>query len=292
MISSMTGFGAADGAVGDARASVEIRTVNHRFFSPNLKLPSAFSRWEGEIRELLRQRIARGHVTLTARVDRPAAGAQVIDETRLAQYAATLRELQKKLALGGEVDLRTLLKLPDVITPPTDEVLDPAAGEALAAIVRKAIDNLVAMRQAEGAQLTAFLVDRVQAVEARLAKVEKRAPIRLKEQHDRVKRTVAELIGGAGADPQRIAQEVAILADKLDVAEELDRFRSHLGAFRETAGSSTSEPVGKRLGFILQEMVREANTIGSKASDASILDDVIAIKEELERIREQVENLE
>ncbi|HEY6088947.1 MAG TPA: YicC/YloC family endoribonuclease [Gemmatimonadaceae bacterium] len=292
MISSMTGFGAADGAVGDARASVEIRTVNHRFFSPNLKLPSAFSRWEGEIRELLRQRIARGHVTLTARVERQASAGPVIDETRLAQYAATLRELQKKLALGGEVDLGTLLKLPDVITAPADEVLDPAAGEALAAIVRKAIDNLVAMRQAEGIQLTAFLVDRVQAVEDRLAKIENRAPIRLKEQHDRVKRTVAELIGGAGADPQRIAQEVAILADKLDVAEELDRFRSHLAAFRETAGSTTSEPVGKRLGFILQEMVREANTIGSKASDASILEDVIAIKEELERIREQVENLE
>jgi uncharacterized protein (TIGR00255 family) len=100
------------------------------------------------------------------------------------------------------------------------------------------------------------------------------------------------LIGGAGADPQRIAQEVAIIADRLDVAEELDRFRSHLAAFRETVSSTTPEPVGKRLGFILQEMVREANTIGSKANDAPILDDVIKIKEELERIREQVENLE
>ena len=135
-------------------------------------------------------------------------------------------------------------------------------------------------------------VERVAAVETRLASVEKRAPIRLKEHHERVTRTVSELIGSAGADPQRIAQEVAILADKLDVAEELDRFRSHLAAFRETAQSKTSDPVGKRLGFILQEMVREANTIGSKASDAQIQEDVIAIKEELERIREQVENLE
>ena len=291
MISSMTGFGAADGAIGDARASVEIRTVNHRFFSPNLKLPSAFARWEGEIRELLRQKIARGHVTLTARVDRPAATAPVIDETRVAQYAAALRELKKKLALGGEVDLATVLRLPDVISAPSDEV-DPVAGQALAGIVSKAIDNLIAMRQAEGAQLTTFLLDRVQAVEERLRRIEQRAPIRLSEQHERIKRTVAELIGGAGADPQRIAQEIAILADKLDVAEELDRFRSHLSAFRDTVKSGTSEPVGKRLGFILQEMVREANTIGSKANDAPILEDVIAIKEELERIREQVENLE
>jgi uncharacterized protein (TIGR00255 family) len=292
MISSMTGFGTAEGLIGDARASVEIRTVNHRFFSPNLKLPSAFGRWEGEIRELLRQRIARGHVTLTAKVDREAAtGGPVIDEARLAHYSVTLKELQKKLALGGEVDLATLLRLPDLIITPTDTA-DPKGGEALAAIVGKAIDDLIAMRQAEGAQLSAFLVERVDAVDARLAQIEQRAPIRLKEHHERVKRTVSDLLGGVGADPQRIAQEVAILADKLDIAEELDRFRSHLNAFRETVRSGTSEPVGKRLGFILQEMVREANTIGSKASDAPILEDVIAVKEELERIREQVENLE
>jgi uncharacterized protein (TIGR00255 family) len=290
MISSMTGFGAADGLVGDARASVEIRTVNHRFFSPNLKLPSAFARWEGEIRELLRQKIARGHVTLTARIDRESM-TPVIDETRLAHYLTALKALQKKHKLAGELDLATLLRLPDVIAAPDDEV-DPGAGDALVGIVAKAADNLVEMRRAEGKQLTGFLLERVDAVESRLAKTEKRAPVRLKEQHDRVKRTVGELTGGTGVDPQRIAQEIAILADKLDIAEELDRFRSHLAAFRDTTRSKTSDPVGKRLGFILQEMVREANTIGSKANDAPILDDVIAIKEELERIREQVENLE
>jgi len=290
MISSMTGFGAADGLVGGARASVEIRTVNHRFFSPNLKLPSAYARWEGEIRELLREKIARGHVSLTARIDSDST-APVIDETRLAHYLTALKALQKKHKLAGELDLATLLRLPDVFAAPTDEI-DPGSGEAMVKIVAKAADNLVAMRRAEGKQLTAFLLDRVDAVESKLAQVERRAPLRLKEQHDRVKRTVGELTGGTGVDPQRIAQEIAILADKLDIAEELDRFRSHLAAFRDTIRSKTSDPVGKRLGFILQEMVREANTIGSKANDAPILDDVIAIKEELERIREQVENLE
>lgn len=291
MISSMTGFGSAEGMIGSLRASVEIRTVNHRFFSPNLKLPGAFARWEGEIRELLRQKIARGHVTLTARLERDHSSATTIDEAKVAMYANALRELQKKLGLGGEVDLATILRLPDVIGASSEET-DPAAGEALAAIVAKAADNLIAMRRNEGAQLTAFLLERVTVVETALARIEQRAPVRLKEQHERIKRTVGELIGGAGADQQRIAQEIAILADKLDVAEELDRFRSHVAAFRETASSKTADPVGKRLGFILQEMVREANTIGSKASDAPILDDVIAIKEELERIREQVENLE
>ena len=290
MISSMTGFGAADGLVGDARATVEIRTVNHRFFSPNLKLPAAFGRWEGEIRELLRQKIARGHVTLTARIDRDST-APVIDETRLAHYLTALKALQKKHKLAGELDLSTLLRLPDVFAAPSD-VVEAKDGDALVRLVGKAVDNLTAMRKAEGAQLSGFLLERIGVIESRLAKTEKRAPVRLKEQHDRIKRTVGELLGGAGVDPQRIAQEIAILADKLDIAEELDRFRSHLSAFRDTTRAKTSDPVGKRLGFILQEMVREANTIGSKANDAPILEDVIAIKEELERIREQVENLE
>ena len=290
MISSMTGFGAADGLVGEARASVEIRTVNHRFFSPNLKLPAAFGRWEGEIRELLRQKIARGHVTLTARIDRDST-TPVIDETRLAHYLTALKALQKKHKLAGELDLSTLLRLPDVITAPSDEI-EQSDGDALVRLVAKAADNLAAMRKAEGAQLSGFLLERLDVIESRLAKTEKRAPTRLKEQHDRVKRTVGELLGGAGADPQRIAQEIAILADKLDIAEELDRFRAHLSTFRDTTRSKTNDPVGKRLGFLLQEMVREANTIGSKANDAAILEDVIAIKEELERIREQVENLE
>lgn len=291
MISSMTGFGAADGLVGGAPASVEIRTVNHRFFSPNLKLPGAFARWEGEIREMLRQKIPRGHVTLTVRIDREKVSAPTIDESRLADYVAALKDLKKKHKLAGEIDLATLLRLPDVIATPGEDV-DQESGNALVSIVAAAADNLVAMRRAEGAQLAGVLTERLQAVEKRLAHAESRAPIRLKEHNERVKRTVGELIGTAAVDPQRISQEIAILADKLDIAEELDRFRSHLAAFRDTVRSPSGDPVGKRLGFILQEMLREANTIGSKANDAPILDDVIAIKEELERIREQVENLE
>ncbi|MGH7603549.1 MAG: YicC/YloC family endoribonuclease [Gemmatimonadaceae bacterium] len=292
MISSMTGFGAADGLVGDARATVEIRTVNHRFFSPNLKIPAAFARLEGEIREILRQKIARGHVTLTAYVHADARGEPVIDETRLARYLSTLKELKKKHGLAGELDIATLLRLPEVIAQPDEDEVDAGTGEALVRIVVAAADNLAAMRRAEGAQLSTFLQERIAGVEGRLAKIEQRAPLRLADHHERVKRTVAELLGEVAADQQRIAQEIALLADKLDVAEELDRFRSHLAAFRDTIASKTNEPVGKRLGFILQEMVREANTIGSKANDAVILQEVIGIKEELERIREQVENLE
>ena len=292
MISSMTGFGAADGVAGGTRISVEIRTVNHRFFSPSLKLPAAYGRWEGELRELLRQRIARGHVTLSVRIDRdPSVASLSIDEARFAQYLAAVRDLQKRHSLDGPLDISTILRLPEVVASPTD-VVPPDAGDALATIVGRAVDALVEMRKVEGTKLAAFLAERVSVVESALARIEQRAPVRLREHHDRVRRTVSELVGEAGADPQRVAQEIAILADRLDVAEELDRFRSHLSAFRETIAARTTEAVGKRLGFILQEMVREANTIGSKASDAQIQEDVIAIKEELERIREQVENLE
>lgn len=292
MISSMTGFGAADGVAGNTRVSVEIRTVNHRFFSPNLKIPAAYGRWEADIRELLRQKIARGHVTLSVRVERdPSAAASIIDEARFAQYLMALRALQKKHSLDGAIDAATVLRLPDVIATQT-EVVEADAGQALTTIVARAVEALLKMRLAEGAQLARFLLERIGTVESALVRIEERAPIRLREQHDRIRRTVGELIGAAGADPQRIAQEIAIIADRLDLAEELDRFRSHLSAFGDTTRGNTNEPVGKRLGFILQEMVREANTIGSKANDAPILEDVIAIKEELERIREQVENLE
>ena len=292
MISSMTGFGAAEGIIGAARLSVEIRSVNHRFFSPSLKLPSAFSRWEGDVREAIKQKISRGHITLTVRIVRDeSAEAPVVDEVRFTRYLASLRALKEKHGVSGEVDLATVLRLPDVVATPGEEFNDSAAAPLLA-LVSRAVDALSAMRRAEGTQLKSFLLERAGSIETSLARIEKRAPVRLREQHERIRRTVADLVGESGADPQRIAQEVAILADKLDVSEEMDRFRAHLVSFRNTLGNSTPEPVGKRLGFILQEMLREANTTGSKANDAAILQDVILIKEELERIREQVENLE
>ena len=133
--------------------------------------------------------------------------------------------------------------------------------------------------------------ERAELTEA-VARIRERAPARMNEQVSRLKKSVKELAAGASVDPQRLAQEIAILADKLDIAEEIDRFDSHIEAFRHTVEESGDEAVGKRLGFLLQEMVREANTTGSKAGDAPILADVVAIKEELERVREQVENIE
>ena len=288
----MTGFGAADGVVGTARISVELRTVNHRFFSPSLKLPSALSRWEGEVRDALRQRIARGHVTVSARVERAADLGAGVDEARFALYAAQLKGLRDKYALGGDIDVATVLRMPDVVRIGyEDDVLDGGA-DALVAIVEAATDALSVMREREGARLAAFILDRLALIDVAVERIAARAPERVIAQRDRLLENVAKLTGGTVLDEQRLAQEIAILADRLDVGEEIDRFRAHIAAFGEALRDGGSDPVGKRLGFLLQEMLREANTAGSKANDALIQRDVIGIKEELERIREQVENIE
>jgi uncharacterized protein (TIGR00255 family) len=151
---------------------------------------------------------------------------------------------------------------------------------------------MTASRVAEGRRLAGFLLERLTLIEQAVSRLAARAPERLTQQRDHLRTTVAELAGGIQVDEQRLAQEIAFIAERLDVGEELDRFRSHLTAFREAIAGNGSEGVGKRLGFLLQELLREANTTGSKANDAAMVQDVVLIKEELERIREQVENLE
>jgi uncharacterized protein (TIGR00255 family) len=292
MIRSMTGFGAADGTVGSARVSVELRTVNHRFFNPSLKLPSALSRWEPEVREALRKRIARGHVTVSARIERPEGPGAVVDEVRFADVAKALLGLRDRHGLGGEVDVGTVLRMPDVIRPATPDDAVEGTADELVGVVEAAVAELTKMREAEGARLVAVLLERIGVIEEALARVAVRAPERVTAQRDRLRENVKVLAEGVAVDEQRLAQEIAILADRLDVGEELDRFRAHIAAYRDALGGTDDEPVGKRLGFLLQEMLREANTTGSKANDSAIQRDVMIVKEELERIREQVENLE
>jgi uncharacterized protein (TIGR00255 family) len=287
----MTGFGAATGPVGNARVSVELRTVNHRFFNPSLKLPPELSRWEGEVREALRRAIARGHVTLIARLERDSVSDIVIDERRFTDALDVLRRLRDAYGLEEPVTLATVLRMPQVVRSESAGEMGGTA-EELVAVVRQASDALTAMREAEGARLGAVLTERIGVVEGALDRIAARAPERIVIERERLRAAVAELTGSATIDEQRVAQEVALLADRLDVSEEIDRFRAHISAFRETLQRADREPVGKRLSFLLQEMVREANTTGSKARDAAMTHDVVAVKEELERIAEQVENLE
>lgn len=286
----MTGFGTAEGTVGSARVTVELRSVNHRFFNVTIKLPAELSRWEGEVREALRKRISRGHVTMNARVDRGVAGPPLIDEERFSAYVGLLRDLKNRFGLAGDVDVATVLRMPDVMS----SISEGSEGEVSAFIdlVDAAAQNLAESRRQEGERLGAYLVERLSIVEGALARISQRAPQRLVEQRARTMESIRQLTNGIQVDEQRLAMEIAIQADRLDVQEELSRFSSHVTAFRRTVSDGSQEPVGKRLGFLLQEMLREANTTGSKANDTTILSDVVTVKEELERIREQVENLE
>jgi len=290
MIKSMTGFGAGDGSVGQTRVSVEIRSVNHRYFNPSIKLPNELSRWEAEVREALRRGVTRGHVTLTARVDRHTAQEAHIDETRFGAYVEQIRKLQERFALPTPIDAATVLRLPDVIASEADETTGTA--EEFVAIVGRAVEALDRMRIAEGAKLAAYIEARLAIIANAVQRIAERAPQRLVEQRERLRTAVQEIASGVTIDDQRLAQEVAILADRLDVSEEISRFHAHLGAVGSTLATPPTDGVGKRLGFLLQELLREANTTGSKANDAAIVREVILIKEELERIREQVENLE
>ena len=291
MIRSMTGFGSAEGEVGGALVAVEVRSVNHRFFNPSIKLPSDFGKWEGEVRDTMRRSVSRGHVTLVGRIAREQSEGR-IDEGRFGAYVSQLRDLQQRYGLDPALDVGTILRMPDVLGSREDEADNPGSAQDLLEIVSRALAALDAMRVAEGERLSTYLSEHLESIAEAVGRIAARAPERLIEQRDRLRQAVQELASGVALDDQRLAQEIAVLADRLDVSEEVSRFKSHLDAFRATLKNAPSEGVGKRLGFLLQELLREANTTGSKANDAAMLRDVLGIKEELERIREQVENLE
>ncbi len=289
----MTGFGSAEGNVLGGRLSIEIRSVNHRYYNPQLKLPFELSGVEGALRDRLRQLLERGHVTVTARwIDAPpreVGGAVAVDLARARQVVAAAKELKKHLKLKGDVDLAFVARQPEVLAPHQDGI--PAAQwSEVAPIAERAVRELLGMRAREGAALAAELGGRLAALEAGARAIEQRAPERLTAELARLKKAVAELAAGVPVDEQRLAVEVALMADRVDITEELVRLRTHLAACREALVADGA--VGKQLGFLAQELLREVNTIGSKANDAGITQAVIAMKGELEKFREQLDNLE
>jgi len=286
----MTGFGAAEGKVAGGRLRIEIRTVNHRYFNPQLKLPYDLAGVEGELRERLRALLERGHVAVSARwVEQPEAQAAVmLDLDRAKQVVKALRELKKQLRLKGDPDLAFVARHPDVLTYSGDGAVVTWAD--VQPVAERAAAEVLAMREREGRALAADLSARLDALEAGARVIAARVTERVKNELARLQKQVAELAGAVQIDPQRLAVEVALLADRVDIAEELVRFQTHLAAVRTALAGSAA--VGKQLGFLAQELLREINTMGSKANDAAITQAVIAMKGELERFREQLENLE
>jgi uncharacterized protein (TIGR00255 family) len=297
MIRSMTGFGEATGETAAGTLRVELRTVNHRYLNVNSRLPNSLVRWEGELREWLRESFARGHVNCTARWERAGIDADGpsyrLDEAKVASYLELFVQLQSRYDVKGTVDLSLLSRFNDIFVR-SEEPDDPpeVTGDDLRPIVMAAARQVVRMREDEGARLEADLRQRLVAIEEALRDVELRAPARLIAERERLRSAVAELLGDGKLDESRVAQEIALLAERWDLNEEIVRFRSHNELFAELLDAKPEEPVGKRLSFLVQEMNREANTIGSKANDASVAHLVVRIKDELERLREQVENVE
>ena len=288
----MTGFGSAEDRVLRGRLRIEIRTVNHRYFNPQLKLPGDLAGVEIEMRERLRQLLERGHVAVTARwVDAPGPEREVtIDLARARQVVAAAQQLKKKLKLKGSVDLAFVARQPDVLIATNGGSDQPVQWSDVQPIVERAAKDVVAMREREGQALASELNGRLDALEAAAQTIEAQAPARLTAEHERLKRAVAELTAQTSVDEQRLALEIALLADRVDITEELVRFRAHVAAAR--AALRSDHAVGKQLGFLAQELLREVNTMGSKANDARITQTVIAMKGDLEKFREQLENLE
>ena len=295
MIRSMTGFGEAEIETSAGLLRTEIRSVNHRFFSLNIRNPAVLDRYEPRIREWLKEQLSRGHINLTYRLEgtegEDATPALALDLERAEQYRRLFWQLKQELELAGDVTLEMLARQSDLIVREQTEAPE-IEEDAVREVTEAAARAVVAMREEEGRNLRVDLEGRLEAIAEALGVIADRAPERLDRERERLRRSIAELAGEAAVDPDRLAREIALIADRWDISEEIVRLRSHIDHFRGMVDADAAEPVGKRLSFLVQEMHREANTIGSKANDAEIEHRVVAIKNEIERLREQVDNVE
>jgi uncharacterized protein (TIGR00255 family) len=292
MPSSMTGFGAAEGPVAGGSLRIEIRSVNHRFFNLSLRAPAELAEYETEVRDLLRKEFERGHLAVSARwtlVPASATPAGWLDPVRARAVADRLRELQSAAGLSGEISLDLVLRQPDALGHPNDGP-PPIQWLEVAPILGEAARQCREARRREGLALVRELDARLAAIAREVERLQALAPSRIQNERDRLRQAVAQLLDGRPVDEHRLAQEIVFLAERHDVTEELVRLEAHLAACREALG--TPGPVGKQLGFLAQELGREMNTIGAKANDARMQHLVVAMKGELERFREQLENLE
>ncbi len=272
---------------------VEVRTVNHRFFNPSIRLPGELAALESDVREALKRSIDRGHVTLSARWVEDVtgrAGEAAFPIERARAVVAELRGAVAELGLSGEITVDQLLRFPGLFSDRSEAEVGTVAWDEVAPVMAAAVEGCRAARMREGAALAADIRHRLELIAAGAARLAELVPARLERETARLGEAVRRLAGGLDLDAARMTTEIALLADRMDITEETVRLRSHLEA--AVGMLNGSGPVGKQLGFIAQEIGREVNTIGSKANDAAIASEVIAMKGELEKIREQLENLE
>ena len=293
MLNSMTGFGRSERITPSRRYLCELQSVNHRYLEVRSRLPKRLSSLEPQILRAVQGRFARGRFDVTV-IDELADERQQtlrLNRTLAHEYLAAFKSLQDELGISGDVTLELVASQRDLFElegeePGTPETDWPEVQDAL----ERAMDALAAMRRDEGKSLEATLLGHLDLVEAKVTAISARSPEVVRSYKSRLEGRLQRLLEGKPVDPGRLEQEVAILADRSDIAEEIARLTSHIGQFREFIGQQG--PHGRRLEFLLQEMQREANTIGAKANDAKISQEVIALKSTLEQLREQVQNVE
>ncbi len=291
MLISMTGFGQGEAANAHSTVTVEVRSVNHRFLDIAFKLPRSLQNREPDIKEIVRGKIARGRVSITIAVESSLSSQGVsINEKVLEQYLTQLRAFAMRHKIDDHITLDALVTLPEVVTTKEIEAGEDEVWPLVERSLSDALDACNRMRVEEGKALETDLIERMRLIDRTVAAIEKLAPAVAKRQVETLRKRVAQLAGDVTVPEDRIAAEIVMLADRTDVTEELTRLRSHLGQFN--GALKDGGEVSKRLTYLLQEMHREASTMGSKAADTEIIQHVVVLKEETEKLREQVQNLE
>lgn len=292
MLRSMTGFGRGEFAEDGKKFIVEIKTVNHRFTDIFIKYPKSISFVEERVREDITNRLSRGKVDVVITFEDNSEGnLHAVTDVNLADsYYEALNQLKDRYNLNEDIGISVFTRIPDVIKIEKCEEDHEIIWSILKKALHIALDNLISMRETEGANLKADLLQKLDKISIEIDIISQRSSLVVLEYKEKLEARISELLDGTELDPQRIAMEVTVFADKCSIDEELTRFKSHITQFKDTL--DTDVAVGRKLDFLVQEMNREANTIGSKANDLTIINAVIDIKFEIEKIREQIQNVE
>ncbi len=292
MVRSMTGFGRAKAQIDGLDITVEIKSVNHRYFEFSCRSPRAYSFLEEKIKSRLSQAVSRGKVEVSILIDDNTENATVVEINLeyASAYLKALKNLSKEYHIKNDVKVSSLVGNSDIFKVKRQVLEDEVVTNAVFTVLEEALNNFIEMRTIEGERLLKDVTDRANYILEKVSFIEERSPQTVENYRNRIEEKIKELLGVNTIDQQRILTEVAIFADKVAVAEETVRLRSHIKQF-ETLMSS-DDAIGRKLDFIVQEMNREANTIGSKAQDIEIAHTVVDIKSEIEKIREQIQNME
>ena len=291
MIYSMTGYGKSSSSKNKISAEVEIKSVNSRFFEISLKLPSVLSAYDYEIRELIKTKVQRGKINVVVHFKKDGVenGFVSVDPKKLAIQLALIKKIKKAADIKEDIKLDHLLSSKDIFTT-QDTELSKVELDIIKSAINKALDKLIQMKKKEGAELSKDFSNRVDNIDSKVSGIEDDYRNSIEEYHNRLKQRIQELTGNVEINEDRLNLELALIADRADITEECVRLKSHLKFFKESL-KNENEP-GKKLNFLCQEMNRETNTISSKSISTSIIHSSVLIKEEIEKIREQLQNIE